>query len=802
MFRRILRLFQRYIAQHLELIGPEFPLISVPGSLPGKVSDFRLSGKRLLLKLDTSATRAELLHGGEKWLGRRVSDQAGAQIVFDVPMLSGPADIGLHFGKLVSNTPIPMFSRSQFMWACLGIVPQFFWAGVRALPMALRWLWHHDPMAKARVKRILGLGGISDAMPLNDDIFSVKIESNTGKLVKNTATIILPIHNAFDLLPEVLDRVLRHSDLPWHLIVIEDCSSDPKVRPFLRQWVAKQCQTHRITLIENDQNLGFVHSVNRGFDCAARDFGAPVVLLNSDAFVPAGWLSRLLRPLIEDPNIASVTPMSNDAELMSVPVICHGTALQSGDGDRIDAIARKFSPAVVPQLPTGVGFCMALSAKFLALESRFDTVFGVGYGEEVDWCRKTRARGGRHVVVPGLFVEHRAGTSFGQERKRTLLHRNDAVILRRYPEFDGEVQTALRDDPLLTPRLALGLAWAAIRGDRAGQAVPVYLAHSLGGGAEAYLRERLAGDVKNIGAAVVLRVGGLMRWQLEVHTNDGVTRGATDNFALIERLLEPLSNRRVIYSCGVGDPDPMSLPDLICRLGQGHQIEVLIHDYLPLSPSYTLLNDKGVYHDVVATDFEKWRNAWGRMMMQADDVVVFSRSSQRLVAKCYPSVKQVLRPHQLLAPIPSLVGRKMAKPKRPVIGVLGNIGAHKGAGILVELSARLAQSHAAGLVLIGDLDPTYALAKPAKVHGEYRLADLGGLVARYGVTCWLIPSIWPEPFSYATHEALATGLPVICFDLGAQGDAVARASNGEVVPLRDGQPDWEALMAIVAGSGP
>ena len=44
-------------------------------------------------------------------------------------------------------------------------------------------------------------------------------------------------------------------------------------------------------------------------------------------------------------------------------------------------------------------------------------------------------------------------------------------------------------------------------------------------------------------------------------------------------------------------------------------------------------------------------------------------------------------------------------------------------------------------------------------------------------------SIWPETFSYTTHEALATGLPVLAFDLGAQGVAVAEAPNGILMPF-------------------
>jgi GT2 family glycosyltransferase len=85
--------------------------------------------------------------------------------------------------------------------------------------------------------------------------------------------------------------------------------------------------------------------------------------------------------------------------------------------DRIDGVARTLGPpADLPSAPTGVGFCMALSRRWLNRVPRLDPAFGRGYGEEVDWCQKVRAMGGRHVGVPGLFVLHAGGASFGPER--------------------------------------------------------------------------------------------------------------------------------------------------------------------------------------------------------------------------------------------------------------------------------------------------------------------------------------------------------------------------------------------------
>ena len=172
-----------------------------------------------------------------------------------------------------------------------------------------------------------------------------------------------------------------------------------------------------------------------------------------------------------------------------------------------------------------------------------------------------------------------------------------------------------------------------------------------------------------------------------------------------------------------------------------------------------------------------WRAEWAGILEAADRITVFSRDSHDLVSSAYPVVRDRIAfiPHQLLVEVPQIVPCK-GRNGRPVIGVLGNIGYQKGAAVLRDLSRLLADSGAAELVIIGNLDPTYVLAPPAQVYGSYHIKDIPGLVVRYGITCWLIPSIGPETFSYTTHEALATGMPVWSFNLGAQGGAVAAAA--------------------------
>jgi len=126
--------------------------------------------------------------------------------------------------------------------------------------------------------------------------------------------------------------------------------------------------------------------------------------------------------------------------------------------------------------------------------------------------------------------------------------------------------------------------------------------------------------------------------------------------------------------------------------------------------------------------------------------------------------------------------------------VLGNIGKQKGAGLVQSLARARAQGRdGPKLVLVGNIDPNYSLADTITVHGSYQVQDLPHLVRHYGITHWLIPSIWPETFCYTVHEALATGLPVFAFGLGAQGDAVRAAENGIEMPF---DPDADLARVV------
>ena len=698
------------------------------------------------------------------------------------------------------------------------------------LPAALAWRLSRDPRHRQRVKAGLGLLTPPEAGPLLPGL--LRDPAKTEPVSAEPVTIILPVYNGFDLLPEVLGRVEDHTDLPWHLVLIEDCSPDPAVRPFLQDWATDPVRAGRVTLLENRENLGFIGSVNRAFahvlGGGRRGPGAgagsgtgpvpadgPVILLNADALVPRGWASRLVRPFAHHDSVASVTPASNAAEILSAPVICRDVPLSPGMADAIDRVAARLDPdGALADLPTGVGFCMAIARDWLARLPRFDPAFGRGYGEEVDWCQRIAAMGGRHLGLAGLYVEHRGGVSFGPE-KAALLKANGARISARYPRFDAEVARFKAADPLRSGRVALALGWAGAVAR--GRPVPVIVTHSMGGGVERASAARIARALAAGQPVVRLRLGGVRRWQLSVLSPWGVSTGECDAAEVIGDLLALLPRRHLIYACGVGDPDPAALPGLLTGfLAPGDAATLELHDYFPLSPAYTLCDADGVYRglppdghgdpahrarrpDGREVPLAEWRAAWHGFAARAT-LRCFSEASAALLRATWPDLagRIAVAPHALPDPPARVIP---APGPRPVIGVLGAIAPQKGADVVAALARQT--RGLAGLVLVGEIAPGTALPVHVTRTGRYTPSEIAARARTHGITHWLIPSIWPETFCFALHEALATGLPTLAFDLGAQGHAARAAPNGIALPYRPGDNAAMAravLAAVLAGA--
>ena len=65
-------------------------------------------------------------------------------------------------------------------------------------------------------------------------------------------------------------------------------------------------------------------------------------------------------------------------------------------------------------------------------------------------------------------------------------------------------------------------------------------------------------------------------------------------------------------------------------------------------------------------------------------------------------------------------------------------------------------------------------------YGKYRQQELQTIVEKSRVNLVIFPSVCPETFSYLISEIIQMDIPILCFDIGAQGEKVKAYKKGYV----------------------
>jgi GT2 family glycosyltransferase len=266
-----------------------------------------------------------------------------------------------------------------------------------------------------------------------------------GKLSR-PVDIIVPVYRGREFFEDFLFSLLASGLEDAAVTLVDDGNDDSVVAEVLR---SERLRRPGINVLRKPHNEGYVSAVCTGFD--NRIYQSDVVVLNTDTVLPPRWLPRLVGPLQAGSRIASTTPFTNSGGPCSFPTVFQDNPpyLEMATAE-IDAIFSRFNTeGLILDLPTGVGFCMGMSAEAISRVGFLDRVsFGRGYGEENDWCLRADAAHFSNAIVPDLYVHHKRGGTFPAAEKRELLARNGAVIAARYPHYQDSVARYQRADPL------------------------------------------------------------------------------------------------------------------------------------------------------------------------------------------------------------------------------------------------------------------------------------------------------------------------------------------------------------------
>lgn len=330
--------------------------------------------------------------------------------------------------------------------------------------------------------------------------------------------------------------------------------------------------------------------------------------------------------------------------------------------------------------------------------------------------------------------------------------------------------------------------------------------HDLGGGANKYRQTIVQTHLQNHNAILLLTYHVLsLQYVVELQVADTKRRYALDTLETLFQLADTIGFSEIFYNTAVSFEKPELIPIVLTNLAKiyGIQLTVAVNDYFMICPSHFLLDDQGKYCDIpdiktcqtclkknkegFITLFEEadivaWRKNWSNILKSANRIICFSNSSKTILQKVYPFLTDDyfdIKPHNVEKPL-SYAVIDLTMPLN--IGIVGHINIHKGAKIVQELSHIIKNKKLPiKISIIGTMELSYD-PNIIYVTGSYKTKDLSRLIEKTKANIFFMPSICPETFSYVTQELILLNVPLISFDIGAQGERIKQYSKGTVIP--------------------
>lgn len=229
-----------------------------------------------------------------------------------------------------------------------------------------------------------------------------------------SASVLIPVRGAHDKLKACLRCIGAHTPDLWAIEVIIACQ-ESEVPGVIAAWDdldEGHSWPNRVAMryVTSADPQGYAANVNLARSVARARM---LVILNSDAYVAAGWLDRLHFPL-RDSDVVASGPVAQ---------VVVGSR-RSGLPDPLDPAFPSAFNAVHQDIVTNlggaidedaerlVGFCLAVRAETFDAVGGMHEGYGIGNFDDDDFCLRLRCLG--RLQATGLVVAHSVNASFNE----------------------------------------------------------------------------------------------------------------------------------------------------------------------------------------------------------------------------------------------------------------------------------------------------------------------------------------------------------------------------------------------------
>lgn len=625
--------------------------------------------------------------------------------------------------------------------------------------------------------------------------------------------IIVPIYNAYEFTEECIKSIIRNTDLKINtLVLINDKSPDEKILPMLLKY-KNENQDKQIVVLDNEQNMGFVKTVNKGMQYSKND----VILLNSDTEVTKKWIEKIQECAYSNDYIATVTPLTNNGTICSVPNFGIDNELPENMtleeyADMIEKISKKR----YPELTTGNGFCMYIKRNVIEELGLFDDeTFGKGYGEENDFCYRALDHGYTNVLCDNTFVYHKGTQSFKKENltasRVALIEEHMNLLRKKHPIYVKKTDNFITNNPLRDIQENVNLNILLYNKKRI-----LYLVNEweenmeMTGGTSLHIKDIINSNKQNNIANFVLAPdkNDLSRFKLYLYT---------------DKCAKEISNYKTdINYYGQITYTNNSYKEVLENIVDSFKIDILhvhhflfqtfdaidvaeerqlysiitLHDLYMICPSINMVY-KGKYceydekkdcskclnsrYGVNSNILNNWQNTCKKVLERFDKIIVPSENTKKLFNNVYKELEIEVVEHGV-----EVVQTKIAKKEKEIqefnVAFVGAMAIHKGSNILKELVKKNNNSNIK-IHLFGKSEDRDLINNKSNYinHGQYKRGELPQLLIDNNIDLVCFFATWPETYSYTLTECYMAHVPVLTFNIGAVGDRVKKDDLGWII---------------------
>ena len=611
--------------------------------------------------------------------------------------------------------------------------------------------------------------------PSNGDWSSLEKSGRNTPSDNKKVDIICPVYKGKSETLRCIFSVLKaKTEYDYELVVINDMSPEEELTNELRELSKKL----HFTYIENKKNLGFLKSTNKGM---ALHVDRDVVWLNSDTEVFDYWLDSILEIAECDPNVGTITPISNNGTIASYPrpMVDNCQEFEITDSE-INEICRNINRYSSVETPTGVGFCMYIRRSVLNKIGYLDEIFNLGYGEENDLCQRVVKNGYKNILTAATFIRHYGSISFG-ESSIGLCRDNEPKIVRLHPNYPFDAQYWIKSDPIKPLRIKIDGRRLYNEWIRANNKVPkenvLHISHKRGGGTQKFINDLVDGLSKKGISSFILYPSSDKFCEIQSLEIDLPNISRIDYNSGIEELKAALEGLNItkIHIHSFVDWN-LIISDEIIEIANILKIQIVIsvHDYHWVCSKISLMpNDRQLcnfYSRECCFNCDKYTNI-STYHIRKKTTELF-KCAERVIVPNEDVMKRLklfgIQCNYRILPHIEVFQNININPKKGKFKIccVGSMNIAKGRGVIEALSEYIAENRIdATITVIGKTDILLNKVEYLGTYSGYN--DLYEKINQLGPSIILFPSIVPETYSYVLTEILSFGLPIAAFNIGA-----------------------------------